>query len=91
MGSAPEPVKLETGDIIKAVVISQSGKLEAADLKKWGMNLLLFVAPTFALFFGLLAQGVDIKDAWPVAAFGFYQALSDLITKWRSEKLAPNQ
>lgn len=82
-----EPNKLETGDVVKAVVTSEAHKLAPADLKRWGRNLLLFVAPTMALFFTLLAQGVEIDKAWPLAAFAFYQAISDLINKWRAENL----
>jgi hypothetical protein len=49
--------------------------------KKWFKNLLKFVAPTMALFFGQLAVGVDWKPASGVALLAFYQGLSDYLSK----------
>lgn len=66
-------------------IISKARSLNLAALKLWGMNLLKFVAPTLAIFFGLLAQGVELKMALPVALLAFYQALSDLFGKWKAE------
>lgn len=86
-----EPIKFETGDVVKAVVTSEAHKLNIEDMKKWGRNLLVFVAPTLAVFFGLLAQGVEVNKAWPVAAFAFYQALSDLFNKWRAPSIKPTE
>lgn len=65
---------------------SKSGELNKADMIKWGQNLLLFVAPTLAIFFGLLAQGVTVQKAWPVALFALYQALADLFRKYSAGK-----
>ena len=49
--------------IITTQKISPSGKLNAEDLKKWGMNGLKFVAPTLVIFFSLLSQGVGVLGA----------------------------
>lgn len=65
---------------------SPKGKLNKADLTKWGMNFLKFVAPTLVIFFSLLGQGVEISKAWPVAALAFYQSLSDILTKLNTGK-----
>lgn len=79
-----EPIKLETGDIVKAVVTSEAHKLSKEDIKKWAMNLLVFVSPTLVIFFELMAKGVEFSKAWPVAAFALYQAFSDLFKKWQT-------
>lgn len=60
--------------------------LNKEDLKKWGINFLKFVAPTFVIFFSLLSQGVEIEKAWPVAMLAIYQSISDLINKYISGK-----
>lgn len=80
-----EPNQLETGDIVKAIVTSEARKLSKEDLKKWALNLVVFVSPTMIIFFELMAQGVEFSKAWPVAAFGLYQALADLFKKWKNE------
>lgn len=72
--------------IITTQAVSPSGKLNAEDLKKWGMNFLKFVAPTLVIFFSLLGNGVEISKAWPVAALAFYQSLADILTKLNSGK-----
>ena len=45
------------------------------------MNGLKFVAPTLAIFFYQMAQGVDLKASGIVAIFALYQSLSDLFNK----------
>ena len=67
------------------MIISKAKSLNTAALKLWGKNLLKFVAPTFAIFFALLAQGTPIEKAWPVAVLAAYQAFSDLFSKWSKE------
>jgi hypothetical protein len=66
--------------------VSPSGMLNAEDLKKWGMNLLIFVAPTLAIFFGQLGMGVSWKLAVPVAALALWQALADFFKKLNAGK-----
>ena len=68
-------------DLWSEAKISPKGKLNTADLKKLGLNLLKFVAPTLGVFFNLLAQGVPFEKAWVVAALGIYQAISDFFSK----------
>lgn len=65
---------------------SESGKLNREDWILFGKNLVKFVAPTIAIFFSLLSQGVPVEKAWPVAAFALYQAISDLFGKWSAGK-----
>lgn len=60
---------------------SKKGFLNQEDLKRLGINLLKFVAPTGVVFFGLLSQGVPLEKAWPVAALALYQALADYLGK----------
>lgn len=72
--------------IITKQKISPKGKLNTEDLKKWGINFLKFVAPTLIIFFGLLANGVAIEKAWPVAILAFYQSLADILGKLQSSK-----
>lgn len=56
--------------------------LNSDDIRKWGYNLLLFTAPTLAVFFSLLANGVSVQKALPVAIYALYGALADLFKKW---------
>lgn len=63
---------------------SKPNQLNKTDLLKWGKNLLLFAAPTLAVFFGQLALGVNIKVAGAVALLALYQALADLFKKYKS-------
>jgi len=66
--------------------ISPRGKVNAEDLKKWGINFLKFVAPTLVIFFNLLSQGVGIEKAYPVAILALYQSLADIFGKLQSGK-----
>lgn len=65
---------------------SKKWTLNKEDLKAWGLNFLKFVAPTLAIFFGLMANGVAFEKAWPIALFAIYQSLSDLFGKLTSGK-----
>lgn len=65
-------------------ITKPANKLKPEDWKKWGMNLLYFSAPILVIFFGLLAQGVTIEKAWPVALLSLYGALADLFKKYKS-------
>jgi len=55
--------------------------LDKEQLQKWSRNLLVFSAPTLAIFFGLLAQGVEWKKAIPVALLSLYGATADYLKK----------
>lgn len=72
--------------IFTTAKVSPSGTLNKEDLKKIGWNLLIFVAPTLAIFFGQLALGVDWKMAFPVALLAFWQALADFFKKLNAGK-----
>jgi hypothetical protein len=50
--------------------------------KKFLINSMRFVAPTFALFFLQLANGVELKMAFGVAMLAMYQSLSDFFDKF---------
>mgnify|MGYP001602085624 CR=1 FL=1 len=66
--------------------ISPVGKVNANDLKKWGMNILVFSAPVLIVFFGQLAKGVPVQEAWPITLIALYGALVDLFRKFSSGK-----
>lgn len=68
-------------------IVSPEYKLIREDFIRLSRNFLKFVAPTFAIFFGQLAMGVDYKAAGLVAMLAFYQALSDLFGKWKNESV----
>lgn len=69
-------------------IVSPSYSFDGLDWKKYGTNMIIFVAPTLAIFFGQLALGVNWKLAIPVALFAFWQSLADLFSKWKEEKRA---
>lgn len=66
--------------------VSPKGQLNKEDLQKWGMNFLLFVAPTLVVFFSQLAMGVNWKIALPVALLAFYQSAADFFKKLNTGK-----
>lgn len=66
-------------------VVSPARTLTVEDKKKLLKNFAKFVAPTLAIFFGQLAIGVKLEAAIFVALLAFYQALSDLFSKWSQE------
>lgn len=68
-------------NIYTTAKISPAGKVNITDLKKWGWNLLLFTAPSLALFFGQLHAGVDWKIASGVALLALYGAIADFLKK----------
>jgi hypothetical protein len=55
--------------------------LDQDQLHKWAKNLLLFTAPALAIFFFQLSQGVNIKEALPLALFALYGLISDYLKK----------
>lgn len=61
--------------------VSPKGKLNTEDLKKMGMNVLVFTAPALIVFFGQLASGVNWKVAGAVALLALYGVLADLFKK----------
>lgn len=65
---------------------SKQGELNKLDWIKIGQNFLKFVAPTLAIFFALLAQGVPIEKAFPLVLFALYQSISDILSKLNNGK-----
>jgi len=61
--------------------VSPRGKLNKADLRKLGVNILKFTAPALAAFFGQLALGVEWKPALLFASYIFYALLQDFLSK----------
>lgn len=56
-------------------------KAKKLAIKKFGWNCLKFTAPALAAFFGELAMGVDLKQAWPFALVIFWGLLADAFKK----------
>lgn len=63
------------------VTTSIPGEMSKLDWRAWMVNLFKFSLPTVGIFFGLLAQGIPLDKAWPLAAYAFYQAIADYISK----------
>lgn len=72
--------------LIKLHMKSKKGKMNRDEWKAWGMNFIKFVAPTLAVFFSLLHQGLPLEKVWPVALIAFYQSLEDFFTKLNQGK-----
>jgi hypothetical protein len=70
-------------------VISPVNGLKKSDLKAWAVNLLKFTSLILATFFGLLAQGVPVSQAWPVVVLAFYGAIADLLNKYKTLSVYP--
>ncbi len=68
-------------DIISEAKIAPQGKINIEDIKKMGMNLIVFTAPVFGVFFAQLALNVEPKKAALVALVGFYGVLADFFKK----------
>lgn len=62
--------------------VSVKNSLNKDDVVAWCKNILIFSSPVLAIFFGLLAQGVPVSKAWPVALYALYSILADLFKKW---------
>lgn len=61
--------------------MSKKWQINKQDIIKIGRNFLVFGAPALAVFFGMLAQGVEFKKAFWVALFVVYQLLADFFKK----------
>ena len=68
-------------DILSTAVVAPKGKLNIVDLKKMGMNLVIFTAPALVVFFGQLAAGVNWKPAGAVALLALYGVIADFLKK----------
>ena len=67
--------------ILSQAKIAPQGKLNTEDLKKMGMNVLVFTAPALFIFFYQLSTGVNWKVAGAVALLALYGVLADLFKK----------
>jgi len=72
--------------ILTKAKIAPKGKLNTEDLKKIGMNVLVFTAPALIVFFGQLASGVNWKVAGAVALLALWGILADLFKKLQDGK-----
>jgi hypothetical protein len=68
-------------DLISAAKVAPKGKVNIADLKAMGKNILIFTAPALVVFFGQLAAGVNWKAAGAVALLALYGVMADFIKK----------
>jgi hypothetical protein len=68
-------------DILSTAVVAPQGKLNIADIRKMGMNVLVFTAPALVIFFGQLAAGVNWRVAGTVALLALYGIIADFIKK----------
>jgi len=58
---------------------SHSGSLNGIDLRRIGLNILVFNVPTFALIFlTAYSQGLDVKSAFITATISFLTAIVDI-------------
>lgn len=73
-------------DIYTKAKISPKGKVNKIDLKKMGMNILIFTAPVLAVFFAQLQMGVELKPALLVASVALYGLLADFFKKLNNPK-----
>jgi hypothetical protein len=56
-------------------------RLKSTEFEKWIRNMLLFTAPALVVLFSLLAQGVKLEKAYPVALLALYGVLADYFKK----------
>lgn len=68
------------------VSVSPEKKITREDLMKFIKNLLVFTAPTLAVFFTQLKMGVSPKEALPLALLILWGLLADLFKKWSEKK-----
>ena len=68
-------------DILSTQKVAPVGKLNVEDLRKMGMNLVIFTAPALVVFFSLLAQGVPVAKAWPAGLLALYGVIADAVKK----------
>lgn len=61
--------------------VSKAGWLNKEDLKKMGVNILKFTAPSLAVFFTQLQMGVEPKAAALVALLILYGLIADYLKK----------
>lgn len=85
MKKNPEKVAAAYKGLLGKYVVSQTKRMTEEDWRRWALNLLKFSAPILAIFFGLLAEGVSVQKALPVALYALYAALSDFFNKWKAE------
>lgn len=64
--------------------ISPKGKINIADLKKIGLNAIVFSAPALVVFFSQLSMGVEPKAALLVALLIFWGLLADFFKKLKN-------
>ena len=66
---------------------SKTRKLNKADLKKIGLNILIFNAPVFFLTtLTAYIQGMGIKQALITASVCFWTAVVDIVRKYKHSK-----
>lgn len=72
--------------IITKQAVSPSGKLNVEDLKRWGMNALIFLAPVIIIFLTAIKSGVNFKDALYLVYLWGLNVAVDFLRKLESSK-----
>jgi hypothetical protein len=67
--------------IITKQAISPAGKLNVEDLKRWGKNALIFLAPVIIIFLTAVKGGADVKDALYLVYLWGLNVVIDLLRK----------
>ena len=73
-------------DILTNAKVAPQGQLNKEDLRRIGINTLIFTAPALAVFFGQLAAGVNWKVAGAVALLALWGLLADFFKKLNDGK-----
>ena len=74
----------EVENIRTTVTVSPANNLSLAELKKFGADFIIFIAPVLVVFFTQLSLGVDWKVAGSVAGIALYQSLANLFKRFKS-------
>lgn len=68
-------------DLYSEAKVAPVGKVNATDIRKMAMNVLIFTAPALTVFFAQLALKVPVRDAALVAVLALYGVLADFFKK----------
>jgi len=63
---------------------SKKNELIWADIRRWGMNTIIFTSPALIIFLTALANGVPVKDAMFAMYPVMVNALIDILRKYKS-------
>ena len=66
-------------------MVSKQNSLNTQDIKKWGMNTLIFFAPALIIFFSAIQTGTPVKEAAYLIYLWAVNVLIDLLSKFTKE------